>query len=154
MMKSTAATFSKIGIAKFAPWLALSVLAVGLATVAGSARAETKKAQVAVAIAAPIYIDASPRIYASKYRHVSRYGAYYAPRLITPAPNARDDFSDDDYPESEQDDFELADLNDDGFISLREARRSQADWARDFRRIDTSGDGYLTREEIDAFYRR
>jgi hypothetical protein len=135
-------------------------LAVGLTTVAGNASAESKPAQFVVSMVAPTYLHASPRINGSKYRHASRYGVYYAPyaphvpRLITPAPSAADEFADDDFLESEQDDFEIADLNDDGFLSLREARRSQSDWARDFRRIDTSGDGHLTREEIDAFYRR
>ncbi len=156
-MKNIAITRALCGVAsaaKIAPLVALAVLSVGIATISGNARAETKNPQVATAVAASIYLDASPRIHASKYRYASRYGVYNAPRLVLPAPNTIQEFADEDDDENEHDDFERADLNDDGFLSLREARRSQPEWARDFRRIDASGDGFLTREEIDAFYRR
>ncbi|TAG83017.1 MAG: EF-hand domain-containing protein [Betaproteobacteria bacterium] len=49
------------------------------------------------------------------------------------------------------DEFDVADTDNDGFISFREARRANPEWAKHFNRIDTSGDGFLTREEIEAF---
>jgi Ca2+-binding EF-hand superfamily protein len=52
------------------------------------------------------------------------------------------------------DEFDAADADNDGFISFREARRASPEWARNFNRIDTSGDGFLTREEIEAFFDR
>jgi hypothetical protein len=84
-------------------------------------------------------------------RRISRHGVYYyvIPRAATPDA-AADDFDEEDY---EADEFDHVDVDNDGFVSQREARRANPDWARDFKRIDANGDGYLTREEIDAFYR-
>jgi hypothetical protein len=149
-MKTIAATFP---VKKLAPFIALAVIAAGAVTLAGNANAQSRKGQAIIVADAPVYVGVAPRVYMSKHRHVARHGVYYAPRVLVPAPSVGDDFADDDYPESEEDDFERADIDSDGFISMREARRTQPEWARDFRRIDTSGDGYLTREEVDAFYR-
>jgi EF hand len=49
--------------------------------------------------------------------------------------------------------FSAADRDGDGFISYAEARYN-GHFQRNFARMDYSGDGYLTREEVDAFHRR
>jgi EF hand len=118
----------------------------------------TATAQVRVSVpllvVAPTDVDVSPRHAGRGIHRVSRYGVYYyAPRYAQPMPGAADEWADDE-DDSEFDEFESADSDNDGFISFREARRANPQWARDFRRIDTSGDGFLTREEVDAFYKR
>ncbi len=85
---------------------------------------------------------------------VARHGVYYViPRAL---PLLAQPVDGDGYEEAydDIDEFDATDSDNDGFISFREARRANPDWARDFRRIDVSGDGYLTREEIEAFYRK
>jgi hypothetical protein len=86
-----------------------------------------------------------------RLQHVVRHGAYYYAPHIAPKASASDDI---DFFEDEEDEFDSADLDADGYLSFRETRRANPQWVRDFRRIDVSGDGYLTREEIEEFYRR
>ncbi len=87
---------------------------------------------IAVATA-PYYYNPPVTYVAPRY-----YSAGYAPTYYNSAP-VYDAFSD-------------ADRNGDGFVSYDEARRNP-DWQRNFGRIDWNRDGYLTREEIGAFYR-
>ncbi|MGL5003566.1 MAG: hypothetical protein ACRDAM_11550 [Casimicrobium sp.] len=128
-------------------------LLVAIATVgATNANADNKKPITAVVVSAPDVGDYAPHRSGYKVHRISRYGAYYPPRFIVVTPGA--DESEESYDESDEDEFDATDRDNDGFISFREARRMNAQWVRDFRRIDTSGDGFLTREEVDAFYRR
>jgi EF hand len=105
-----------------------------------------------VLIVAPVH--AAARAADRNLHRVSRYGAYhYAPLVVMPRSTQSDEWADDE-DDSDVDEFDATDLDHDGFISFREARRSNPEWARNFRRIDTSGDGYLTREEVEASYAR
>jgi EF hand len=132
--------------------LASGLLIAGLST---DASASDKKHAPIVLLPAPVHGDVVPTHRSHKLKRVARHGVYYyVPRAIVTVPHAYDDEWDESYDESDDDEFDGVDRDHDGFISLREARRSQPDWARDFRKIDASGDGYLTREEVDAFYRR
>jgi hypothetical protein len=93
--------------------------------------------------------------------HAARHGGHHRLYLYLP-PHANSSFGtsnrwsegDDEADMDERDEFESADADNDGFISLREARQANTEWARHFRRIDASGDGFLTQEEIADFYKR
>jgi hypothetical protein len=124
---------------------------VAISSTAPALASEKKSTRVELRAVVPVFVyEASDR--AHTFRRVARHGVYYyAPRIVIPE-QTQDDW--DDAYDDDEDEFDSVDGNHDGFIALREARRSHADWARDFRKIDTSGDGYLTREEIDVFYRR
>jgi hypothetical protein len=99
-------------------------------------------------------VHAAPRTSDRHWHRVSRYGAYhYTPYIVVPRSIQSDEWSESE-DDSDVDEFDSTDLDNDGFISFREARRSNPEWARNFRRMDTSGDGYLTREEVDEFYAR
>jgi hypothetical protein len=82
----------------------------------------------------------------------------FAPRVYIAVPHRPARFLSSGFDELDEsyddtdDEFDAADADNDGFISLREARRANPDWARHFKRIDSSGDGFLTREEIEAFF--
>jgi EF hand len=133
---------------------ALSVaLAISAVTISSNAAAhDGKTPSTTVLIGAPVY--AAPRTSDRNLHRVSRYGAYhYAPYIIVPRSIPSDEWSESE-DDSDVDEFDATDLDNDGFISFREARRSNPAWARNFRRIDTSGDGYITREEVDEFYAR
>jgi hypothetical protein len=125
---------------------------VALCLAVPASAGDKKSTRIELRAAVPVYIhDAPYRRHA--FGRVARHGVYYyAPHVIVPPRHIDDDW--DDAYDDDEDEFDSVDGNHDGFISLREARRSHADWARDFRKIDTSGDGYLTREEVEAFYRR
>jgi hypothetical protein len=124
---------------------------VALCLAVPASAGDKKSTRVELRATVPVYVYEAPDR-AHTFRRVARHGVYYyAPRIVIPE-QTQDDW--DDAYDDDEDEFDSVDGNHDGFISLREARRSHADWARDFRKIDTSGDGYLTREEIDVFYRR
>ncbi len=128
---------------------ALAILAAGVFSTAASADAKRST----VLIAAPIDVKLGASRNEHSVRRVARHGVYvYVPHYASPNFVLKDDWSEDD--DLEFDEFESADSDNDGFISFREARRANAEWARNFRRIDTSGDGFLTQEEIDEFYKR
>jgi EF hand len=52
------------------------------------------------------------------------------------------------------DQFDAADRNRNGYVSYREAARVNGDWARNFGSIDANRDGFITRDEVNWFYRR
>jgi EF hand len=52
------------------------------------------------------------------------------------------------------DQFDAADRNRNGYVSYREAARVNGDWARNFGSIDANQDGFITRDEVNWFYRR
>ena len=52
------------------------------------------------------------------------------------------------------DQFDAADRNRNGYVSYREAARVNGDWARNFGLIDANRDGFITRDEVNWFYRR
>jgi hypothetical protein len=52
------------------------------------------------------------------------------------------------------DQFDAADRNRNGYVSYHEATRVNSDWGRNFGRIDTNHDGFITRDEVNWFYRR
>lgn len=81
----------------------------------------------------------APRVYIAVPHRPARF------LIGTPAEELDESYDDTD------DEFDAADTDNDGFISFREARRANPEWAKNFNRIDTSGDGFLTREEIEAF---
>jgi EF hand len=96
-----------------------------------------------VAIAATIggiAIATAPHYYNPPVTYVAPryYNSGYTPTYYNPAPV--------------YDAFSAADGNGDGYISYDEAR-SNGHWQRHFGRIDWNRDGYLSREEIGAFYR-
>lgn len=125
-------------------------MVAGLVAAVLAAATPELSARARVIIPLDAHIDSTQEV--RSLRPSARYGVYAsAPRLILFAPNAADEASDNDA-EDDADEFDLADQDGDGYLSFREARRANPDWARNFRRIDTSGDGFLTREELDAFY--
>jgi hypothetical protein len=129
--------------------------ALGLLAVIGSSdvNAEPLRQAPTIVIVAPTgsAIPVARRMGQPRLQHVVRHGVHYYAPHIAPKASASDDF---DFIEDEEDEFDSADLDADGYLSFREARRANPQWVRDFRRIDVTGDGYLTREEIEAFYRR
>jgi EF hand len=137
--------------------VAVFATAAMIATLSGGASAQSRDTFTIVVATWSDLADSSRTMRTVGYvthprqRYVARHGVYYAPRILVYAPRPVES-TDDDFDDMGQDEFDYADANNDGFISLREARRSHSDWARDFRKIDTSGDGYLTREEVEAFY--
>jgi hypothetical protein len=52
------------------------------------------------------------------------------------------------------DQFDAADRNRNGYVSYHEATRVNGDWGRNFGRIDANHDGFITRDEVNWFYRR
>lgn len=135
--------------------LKVTASALALLSVIGSSyvNAERLRQAPTIVIVAPTGV-ANPVAHRGglpRLQHVVRHGVYYYAPQIAPKAAFSDDF--DDF-EDDEDEFDSADLDADGYLSFREARRANPQWVREFRRIDASGDGYLTREEIEAFYRR
>lgn len=129
-------------------------IAIATSVAAGLFAVGNAIAQPTVAIALPLDHPAFTAHYSSRSKHAFAPRAYvivsHKPvRFLGVSPDEIDESYDDT-----DDEFDAADTDNDGFISFREARRTNADWAKNFNKIDTSGDGFLTREEIDAFYRR
>jgi EF hand len=129
-------------------------LLASASVLSATSSADKKDAVIVVAPTGPSQLIDSPRYDDRGFRRTSRYGVYYGPRyLVVPGPSNVDKFGNGEDEDEHYDEFDVADLNDDGLISMKEARRANPDWVRNFRRIDTDGDGYLTREELEAFYR-
>jgi hypothetical protein len=129
-----------------------TLAAACLAVVSGTLTAHVAQAQTTAVVVLPREVTAS----ATHRTH----RAAFAPRVYIAVPHRPARFLssgvdelDESYDDTD-DEFDAADADNDGFISLREARRASPDWARHFKRIDSSGDGFLTREEIEAFYSR
>jgi EF hand len=137
------------------PLLVSAFAATGVFSTAASAQSKVSSARVVVVAVGAPNVGAWHNKYA--LRRSAHHGVYvHAPRLTWLPLDARDGSRDlaDSSEFDEDDEFQSADADNDGFISLREARHGNAAWARDFRRIDTSGDGFLTQEEIGEFYKR
>jgi hypothetical protein len=134
------------------PMFCAGTLIALAATSTTDASAASKKAIVGAVVAAADTVAPVSHRHGDKPHRYSRYSAHYSPRFIVIAPGTEE--FEESYDDTDADEFDVADHDNDGFISPREARRANAQWARDFRRIDKSGDGFLTREEIDGFYAR
>jgi EF hand len=120
------------------------------ATSAMHAHAASKSAVIGVVVEAPGVAHHTSHRHGDKHYRYLRYGVRYSPRFIVIAPGTEE--FEEAYDDTDADEFDMVDRDNDGFISPREARRANAQWVRDFRRIDTNGDGFLTREEVDEFY--
>jgi hypothetical protein len=132
-------------IARIQAIAAVCMIAAG--AVFGSHIAE---AQTSVVVALPLEASATHRAHRNAF----------APRVYIALPHRPVRFVsggveelDESYDDTD-DEFDAADSDNDGFISFREARRANPEWVRHFNRIDTSGDGFLTREEIELFFAR
>jgi EF hand len=112
--------------------------------------------------------------YSAGYRPYPYYAPYYRSRWVAPVAVAatiggiaiatspyyynppvysRPTYVTNTYVAPAYDAFSNADRDGDGFISYDEARYSGY-FQRNFGRMDYSGDGYLTREEVEQFQRR
>lgn len=127
-----------------------TLAAASLAVLSGTFTAHVVQAQVSAVVVLPHEASSSathrthrnafaPRVYIAV--------AHRPARFLSSGVDELDESYDDT-----DDEFDAADADNDGYISFREARRANPDWVRHFKRIDTSGDGFLTREEIEAFF--
>jgi EF-hand domain/EF hand len=139
---------TNLGVATFCATLAACALAIS-----SDAEAHDRKLPSTTVLIGPS-VHVAPRVADRHWHRASRYGVYhYVPYVVVPRAGQANEWNDSE-DDSDVDEFDATDLDNDGFVSFREARRGNTKWARHFRSIDTSGDGYITREEVEEFLSR